>query len=142
MRVVTRIIVHHSLTADSKTVSWGAIERYHTETMGWQDIGYHAGVELVGDEYYAMIGRPLILPAAAVKEDHMNQLGLHVCCVGNYDELPPTDRMIDTLVRRVIRPWMEEFKLRPDQVMAHRDFAPYKTCPGKLFDMEALRARL
>lgn len=142
MRVVTRIIIHHSLTKDGKSVSWGAIEDYHVRTKGRLDIGYHAGVELVGDEFYAMIGRPLIMPGAAVKEANMNQLGLHVCCVGNYDELPPSSGMIDVLLRRVIRPWMEEFGIRRDQVVAHRDFAPYKSCPGKLFDMDALRARL
>lgn len=139
MRKPTYIIVHHSLTEDSKTVSWGAIERYHTEVKGWKDIGYHAGIELIGGDYYALIGRSDQEDAAAVKEANMNQLGLHVCCIGNYDNMPPTISMLEALVKRIIKPWMVEYNIGIDHIKAHRDYAPYKSCPGTQFNMDQLR---
>ena len=95
----SHLVVHHSLTADSGTVSWQAIRRYHTETNGWRAIGYHLGVEQIGDRYEMLAGRPLTFSAAAAKEQRMNHIGIHVCFVGNFDERPPDDAMIHSHCR-------------------------------------------
>lgn len=135
-------MIHHSLTKDGETVSWKAIENYHRISNGWLDIGYHAGVELIGKEYYALLGRDISQRAAAVKEQDMNGKALHVCCVGNYDWYPPERDMLVALINRVLRPWMSWFNIPARNVRAHRDYAPYKSCPGKLFDMDQLRGML
>lgn len=145
------IMVHHSLTADGASVSWAAIERYHRETQKWADIGYHAGIEIVNDHapgadgwldrasYQALIGRPEDQVAAACKEGDMNRLALHVCCVGNFDIAAPPAMLLDRLCDRVLRPWMHRYGIDADHIKAHRDYATYKSCPGTLFDMDALR---
>lgn len=132
------IMLHHSLTYDSGTVSWGAIEKYHTETMGWKDIGYHFGVELVGDRYYALLGRPEEQDAAACYQGNMNKLAYHICCVGNYDLEAPPKALLDVLVKRIMMPLMEEHNIPVNNIVGHRDYAP-KTCPGKLFNLNELR---
>lgn len=139
------IMVHHSLTADSDTVSWGAIERYHIETNGWRDTGYHRGVELTGIAalgryaWQSLVGRPERSVAAACPQGGMNEVALHVCCVGNYDVVAPHPSLLRCLVRRVLIPWMEEYSIPPSRIVGHRDYNPLKTCPGTRFDLDALR---
>lgn len=146
MRPRTYIMLHHSLTADSGSVSWAAIERYHKEVEGWRDIGYHAGVELVGEPdklgayaYQAMIGRPEADVASACPQGGMNELALHVCCVGNYDIAAPSLAMLERLVARVVLPWMTEFGIPPERIVGHRDYNPHKSCPGTKFEIEQVR---
>lgn len=43
---------------DGGVVDWEAIRRYHKETNGWSDIGYHYEVERVGNGILLQVGRP------------------------------------------------------------------------------------
>lgn len=138
--VRTAVMIHHSLTADGKTVSWQAIRDYHVKVMGWDDIAYHAGVEVVNGRLEALLGRPSTERAAACKEGHMNETALHVCVVGNFDLAPPSDELLAFLARYVVRPWLHDWHMfDPARIVGHRDYATYKSCPGKLFDLNRLR---
>jgi len=140
----TKIIVHHSLTKDSGTVSWGAIRRYHTtpkpQGMGMLDIGYHAGVELVETagikSYEILMGRMWDVQGAHTIGQNFCSLG--ICFVGNFDLAVPSGLALMTGAK-VIRLWMYLFKIRKDSIFPHRDFAA-KTCPGNLFDMNELKS--
>jgi len=135
----THIMLHHSLTRDGSSASWGAIRRYHMETLGWRAIGYHYGVELVGDDYEVLLGRSELERAAACRHSRMNLLALHVCCVGNFDLGPPSRAMLEPLVELVIVPAMAEYDIPPERIVGHRDFNTEKTCPGTQFDLEVVR---
>jgi N-acetylmuramoyl-L-alanine amidase len=134
-----RIVLHHSATKDSGTVSWDAIRRYHMKEMKppMVDIGYHAGVELVGTVYVIQYGRPVTAAGAHTKNFNHNSLGF--CFVGDYDKVTPPSCMIDLAVSEVIAPWCRQFGLGAADIFGHRDFAK-KTCPGKLFDLNRVRA--
>ena len=71
--------IHHSLTKDGTVVDWDAIRRYHKETNGWTDIGYHYGIERVGGGLSLQIGRPESQPGAHTKEMHMNLKSIGIC---------------------------------------------------------------
>jgi len=148
------ILLHHSLTADSGTVSWGAIRRYHMDPNGpyrMRDVGYHWGVEMVNDYYEILVGRTLTETGAHCKEATMNRRGIGICLVGDFDAAPPPEKQVERAVRLVS--WlMEEFRIPRERVVGHRDAGlmvgmdwqkgQYKTCPGRMFSMEHFREQL
>ncbi len=134
----TKIIIHHSLTRDSGSVSWAAIHSYHVNEKGWQDIGYHAGIERVeaNNAFVCLYGRPDWLPGAHTKGQNGSSLGF--CFVGNYDDRRPTDARLRVAARRVLAQWLIGYGLPVDAIVPHSQFAS-KTCPGTMFPMDRLR---
>lgn len=138
----TKIIVHNSATKDSGTVSWGAIRKYHTQTLDppMLDIGYHCGVELVksGDELYyeILMGRMWDRSGAHTRGHNSDSLG--ICFIGNYDKRAPKKEKLEAGAK-VIALWLDLFGLAINDIYSHHNFAPHKSCPGKLFSMETLK---
>lgn len=77
---VTKLIIHHSLTKDGQVADWGAIRKYHMEVNGWDDIGYHWGIERVGNGVVLQTGRPETMVGAHTKG--MNDQSIGICVVG------------------------------------------------------------
>ena len=136
----TKIIIHHSLTKDSQTVSWGAIRWWHTIKLGYDNIGYHCGVELVGSGshvyYEILLGRMWDEVGAHTRGQNTSSLG--ICFVGNYDEVEPSDDML-IAGARVIKMWMKLFDIPLEEIYAHHHFADYKSCPGRMFSLQRLK---
>lgn len=133
------IIIHHSATEDNQSFSWASIWRYHTKELGWKDIGYHYGIENYSGDIEVLVGRMMTDKGAHCKQNHMNSKSLGVCFVGDFDKKEPPEKQ-----------WIEGVRLcaslcvisniRPSSIFAHRDFANYKTCPGRMFDMGRFRS--
>ena len=136
--IPTHVIIHCSATQDSGTVSWQAIRRYHTGTLGWSDIGYHFGVELVGKTYEVLAGRPIDRKGAHCRAAGMNNNALGICFVGDYDHEPPPPEML-ALGARYVAGLCRAFRIPAKYVIGHRDVEDRKTCPGLKFDMDAFR---
>ena len=134
------IILHHSLTKDSKTVSWQAIRKYHL-SLRWRDIGYHYGVEMVNDKYEILMGRFEGTNGAHTKEQNKNWDSISICCIGNFDDEEPNmvqwNVTIDLVENICLR-----YRIPVENVKGHREYAPYKTCPGKQFDIDLFRDQL
>jgi N-acetylmuramoyl-L-alanine amidase len=135
------IVLHHSLTKDSKTVSWGAIRRFHTVDMGWRDIGYHLGIELARDHHEIFMGRMLNDKGAHCPQGGMNTYGLGICFVGNFDLHPPAPEMWDMGIK-LVKSLMDIFNITTSDIYGHRAFNPRKSCPGKMFDVKKFRREL
>lgn len=144
------IVIHHSLTADSGTVSWGAIRRYHL-AQGWRDISYHWGVELVDDYYEVLMGRPMTEVGAHAKEAGMNERSIGICIVGNFDAEIPSLGQLEAAAK-IARLVMHLHGVPRDKVIGHRDVGlmvgldwragRFKSCPGRLFQMDRFREML
>lgn len=139
----THLIIHHSATQDSGTVSWTAIRKWHTgvhpqSPYKWKDIGYHGGIELINDYYEVLLGRPLNESGAHTVG--MNNTAIGFCFIGNYDDVSPPDAMLQKAIL-VLAPLVKAFQIPLTNVHPHSMYAA-KTCPGKKFPMMGFVAGL
>lgn len=128
-----KIIIHHSLTKDSDTVSWGAIRNYH-KSIGWNDIGYHFGIEKLRGQSEILVGRMPDQIGAHCRRNNSDSIG--ICFIGNFDIQIPTVESWNLgvdLCKYLVR----AFGIK--DIAGHRDFNKNKTCPGKLFNMTRFR---
>ena len=98
------VVIHHSLTKDSGSVSWSAIHSYHVNEKGWSDIGYHAGIEEADGRLICLFGRPDWISGAHTRGANGRSLGF--CFIGNYDDSRPDDARRRVAARRVLAPWL------------------------------------
>jgi N-acetylmuramoyl-L-alanine amidase len=134
-RPFTHIVIHHSLTKDGQVNDWNAIRNYHTKTLGWDFVGYHAGLEIVDGVLGYQLGRGLDCVGAHTKG--MNDKAIGICCVGNFDIVEPSKAhyfMLSNLVKAL----MGRFGIPIQNINPHWAYAD-KSCPGKKFDMLKLR---
>jgi N-acetylmuramoyl-L-alanine amidase len=141
------IVIHHSLTKDSKTVSWDAIRKYHMEVNHWSDVGYHFGTELVGSNYVIQEGRSMLRMGAHVQNFNHHSIG--ICMVGNFDLEPvPVEQWRLTL--RLVKKLQHFLSIPTKQVIGHREAqvlvnvppSGRKSCPGNKCDMNSFRRDL
>ena len=136
MKTITpiRIILHHSLTKDSKTVSIGAIRKYHTSTLGWSDIGYHFLIERMRDDIEIVCGRMLDKKGAHCHGHNTDSIG--ICFVGNYDLEKPS-KEIWTAGVKLVAFLMKEYEIT--DIQGHHYYNPNKSCPGILFNIKQFK---
>ena len=136
------IIIHHSLTKDSETVSWSAIRKYHVQKLGWVNIGYHLGLELINDRHEILTGRMMNETGAHCRQNRMNHRSLGICFIGNFDNEEPPKEQWD-LGLKLVSSLMDILKISKDKVRGHNHFVRYsKTCPGKMFDVDKFVSQL
>ena len=141
------IILHHSLTKDSETVSWQAIRDWHINHEKYREIGYHFGLELVQSHghikprHEILVGRMPNDSGAHCKQMGMNRQSLGICFVGNFDDgKPPTEMWLMGL--KFVRALMDIYEIPRQNVKGHREFCDYKSCPGYFFNLNKFRESL
>jgi len=130
-----KIILHHSGGPDGEGNTTAAIRRYHIETLGWQDVGYHALAENIGGSLEIVMGRPWDMNGAHTIGQNDHALG--ICIVGNWNLEPPPDGQL-LVAARFVAMWLRMFDITDTELYRHSYFAD-TDCPGHAFDLERFR---
>lgn len=133
-----KIIIHHSLTKDSCTMSWSSIRRYHKEELGWSDIGYHFGIESINCNAEILFGRSPLLKGAHCRGYNKNSIS--VCVVGNFDTFPPPAGKWEKL-KELLNWLLLIYNIPVSEIYGHNHFST-KSCPGNKFDIQKLKNEL
>jgi len=137
--IVRKLVVHCSDTEDGPGQSVEAIRRYHVEHNGWADIGYHFLIERVGDGIVLEPGRPPTQQGAHCRAGGRNHDSLGVCIVGEFDEDPPAPELMRCVLDGLAL-LAFAFGVAAAEVYGHREFEDAKTCPGRRWNLDVLRA--
>jgi len=135
---ISYLILHCSDTEDGEVADWDAIRRYHRQVNGWRDIGYHYGIERVGNFWRLQLGRPPWVMGAHCKAGGRNHDSLGLCVVGRFDDAPPDRVTYETAVMALTQ-LAYIFRVPPERVCGHREFETMKSCPGRMWDLDQTR---
>ena len=131
------IVLHHSGTKAGNAAAFG---RHHKVNRGWDGLGYHfvIGNGRGSGDGQVEIGyrwsRQLTGAHAGRAPDNsnrMNESGIGICLVGNFDEEHPTGNQL-AILRSLVAYLRGYCGIPAEHVLLHRDVRG-TACPGKLF---------
>jgi N-acetylmuramoyl-L-alanine amidase len=132
------IVLHTVGVAGDTTIA--AIRKYHVERNGWRDVGYHRFVRKSGA---VEVGRALATSGAHL-EGANDTLG--ICVAGDGDREPWTTEQTAAVLDLCVA-WCRHYGWDESRVIGHREGPKVfrsspttKTCPGKLVNMDQVRA--
>lgn len=162
MRTISYVVVHHAASYDAERrrvvhQSVELVRRFHkmplaryvdgklvrgTGGRGFKDIAYNRYIEVDGT---IRMGRPDTVSGAHT--ELFNHVSLGVCCSGHADFEPFNEAQLASLIMQCVA-WCHLYDLTAERVIGHREAPRFgaapvgKSCPGKLTDMEMVRARV
>ena len=136
------IVIHHS-ASDSGNAS--SIGKYHKNVKGWANgLGYHF---LIGNGHGSNEGQIEVgnrwdeqIDGAHAGNDKYNKYGIGICLVGNFENKPPTDSQMSSLLY-LINYLQKRCNIPDSNIVMHRNFRK-TVCPGKHFPYNEVLARL
>jgi N-acetylmuramoyl-L-alanine amidase len=135
------IIVHHTATDIGKALQ---VDRAHHDRGFWNGIGYHFiidnGTLGKGDGQIEVSPRWIKQQVGAhCKAGGMNDKGIGIALVGNFNEDQPTPNQIQSLTY-LIKTLSQYYNIGVNSVLGHRDVEGASTdCPGKRFPWSNVR---
>jgi hypothetical protein len=136
------VVLHHSANARG---GLDQIDRDHRKVLGFEGCGYHFvigngtdspdGQVEVSDRW---LGQKHGVHCRNGRTPDINEYGIGICLVGNFDQSEPTPRQIEA-ARALVAYLADRYGVPADKVGTHDQFADGPTaCPGKNFPSQAI----
>jgi len=136
------VVLHHSANASG---GYDQIDRDHRKILGFEGCGYHfvIGNGTDSPDGQIEIAERWLNQKQGVhcrngKTPDVNEYGIGICLVGNFDQSEPTPRQI-AAARALVAYLGDRYVIAPDHLGTHDRFANGPTaCPGKNFPADAI----
>ena len=136
------VVVHHSANASG---GLDQIDRDHRKVLGFEGCGYHF---VIGNGTDSPDGQIEVasrwtnqkngVHCRNGKNPDVNEYGIGICLVGNFDQSEPTPKQV-AAARALVAYLGDRYRISSDHVGSHDEFADGPTaCPGKNFPSEAI----
>jgi N-acetylmuramoyl-L-alanine amidase len=136
------VVVHHSANASG---GLDQIDRDHRKVLGFEGCGYHF---VIGNGTDSPDGQIEVAPRWSNqkngvhcrngKNPDVNEYGIGICLVGNFDQSEPTPKQV-AAAKALVAYLADRYQIPSDHLGAHDEFANGPTaCPGKNFPAQAI----
>ena len=136
------VVLHHSASAQG---GYDQIDRDHRKLLGFAGCGYHFvigngtdspdGQIEVADRW---LNQKNGVHCRNGKTPDVNEYGIGICLVGNFDQSEPTPRQI-AAARALVAYLGDRYAIASNQRGTHDEFATGETaCPGQYFPRDAI----
>jgi N-acetylmuramoyl-L-alanine amidase len=140
------IVIHHSASTNDCARK---INDFHRNTRGWANgLGYDFVIgngTMTPDGWIEVShrwARQLVGAHAKSHDNRMNEIGIGICLVGDFEKDFPSDAQMESLVA-LVRHLQRRYHIPKRRVIGHRDVLKnYTACPGRNFSIERLRDML
>jgi N-acetyl-anhydromuramyl-L-alanine amidase AmpD len=138
------IVLHHSAHAKG---SYETIDREHRKVLGYEGCGYHFvignGTESGDGEIQVAqrwINQKSGVHCRNAKSADVDEYGIGICLVGDFEQDPPTARQI-AATRALVAYLSGRYKIAEPKIETHAHLAATPTvCPGKYFPTDSILA--
>ena len=138
------IVIHHSATDVGNAKSFNYFHKFKRHMVN--GLAYHFvitngkksrdGEIEVGNRWTHQ------LHGGHVKSDYYNNYGIGICIVGNFMKYLPTESQFNSLLA-LVQVLQEQYGIPSHRVVGHGEIKKeFTACPGKLFPLRRLRAKL
>ena len=138
------IVIHHSATAEGNA---SVFEKYHYQRGMKYGLAYHFVIDNgtygkrdgqleIGSRWKKQLG------GGHSRQQWVNNTGIGICLVGNFNKTRPTRKQMRTLVK-LVNELQDQYNISNRNVVGHGQIKGEKTqCPGKYFPWKDFNTQL